>query len=129
MEKPVARHSSHSPSAGNFSSFLEKTLTLQQNQSHQINEGAHGEHFRPKISHKKFITYPLNPKISQGELGTSLSFVSGKKRPLAVAMRMPPCTSVIHRGGISPVSLFLHILIWCTVRYGLEITNAMFPVL
>ena len=82
MEKPVARHSSHSPSAGISSSFLKKNLTLQQNQSHQIDERAHGEHFRPKISHKKFITYPLNPEFSRGELGTS-PFVMVKERPLA----------------------------------------------
>ena len=37
--------------------------------------------FRPKISHKKLITYPLNPKISWGELGTSPPFVPVKERP------------------------------------------------
>ena len=31
------------------SALSEKTLTLQQNQSHQIYEGAQGEHFQPKI--------------------------------------------------------------------------------
>ena len=69
---------------------------MQQNQSHQIDEGAHGEHFRPKMSHKKLITYPLNPEISQGELGTSPPFVPVKEQPLAVTLRMSRDTPESH---------------------------------
>ena len=46
------------PSAGIFTSFLKKK-THTQNQSHRIDERAHGEHFQPKISHKTLTTYPL----------------------------------------------------------------------
>ena len=87
--------------------FSGKTLTLQQNQSHQIDEGAHGEHFQPKISHKKLRTYPLNPKISGGELDTFPLFVPVKERPLALTLRMSPCTYVIHWGCTSTASLSL----------------------
>ena len=45
-----------------------------------------------QISHKKLTTYPLNPKISWAELGTSPTFFPVKERPLAVTLRMPPCT-------------------------------------
>ena len=80
---------------------------MQQNQSHQVDEGARGEHFRPKISHKKLITYPLNPKISWGELGTSAPFVPVKERPLILTLGMSPCTNVIHRGCTPPALLSL----------------------
>ena len=89
--------------------FSERTLILQQNQSHQIDEGAHGEHFRPKISPKKLLTHPLNPKISLGDLGTSPSFLPVKERLLAVTPRMSPCTDVIHLGCTSSASLSLHL--------------------
>ena len=75
---------------------------MQQNQSYQIDGGAHGEHFQPKSHIKKLITYPLNPKISRDELGTSPSFLSFfsvpvKEGQLAVTFRMSTYTYVIHR--------------------------------
>ena len=73
----------------------------------QIDEGAYGEHFRPKISQKKLISYPLYPKVSRGELGTSPPFLPVKERPLAMTLRMSPCTYVIHWGFTSPASLSL----------------------
>ena len=60
--------------------FSEKTVTMQQNQSHQIDEEAHGEGtFSTQISHKKLIKYPLNPKISRADLGISPPFVPVKE--------------------------------------------------
>ena len=76
---------------------------MQKNQPHQIDEGAHGEHFRPKISYKKIDNFLLNPKISWNELATSPPFVPVKERPLAVTPRMSPCIYVIHRGCTSPL--------------------------
>ena len=58
--------------------------------------------FSTQISHTKLKTYPSNLKISPAELGTSPPFVPVKERPLAMALRMSPCTYVIHRGCTSP---------------------------
>ena len=80
---------------------------MQQRQSYQIDGGAHGEQFQSKSRIKKLTTYPLNPKISLGELGTSPSFIPVKERPLHVTLRTSPCTDLIHRGCTSSASLSL----------------------
>ena len=49
MEKPVARHLSHSPNAGIFSFFLRKHSQCKKYQSHQIDEEAHGKNFQLKF--------------------------------------------------------------------------------
>ena len=80
-------------------SFSEKkTLTLQQNQSHQFDGGAHGGHFRPKISHKKFITYPLNTKISLAELCTSSQFVPAGR--IKTRVEFPMITAMHGKSGV-----------------------------
>ena len=46
-----------------------------------------------KCAPTKLKTYPLNPKISPAELGTSPPSVP--ERPLAVTLRMSPCTYTV----------------------------------
>ena len=75
-----------------------------------------GNIFDPKSQIKKLITYPLNPKITRGELGTSPPFVLVKERPLAVdSAHVTLYLRVIHRGCTSPLrSPWLQLGVeWC----------------